>query len=283
MTVTQPSAAAALRRARVGDREIVLAFVVGVAVAISWRSVVAWSHGDFSAVALRDHSGVGAGELLALGVLAYLGLGIGRDDLLTRSDLAVMAACSLAFAFPMRMAAAVPLIVAGLKLLFHKNARISSIGQVLLALVGYEWLGPLLFHLVSPTLLEIETTVVQAALAPLNGGFARDGLAISAPTWSGVVVEEGCSAFHNISLSTLIWISLLKLQTLTMRSVYVLIALAMAAATILLNTLRIVLMAQSPELYDYWHNGAGVPIVTFVMLAVALVLCLGGMRLAAAR
>ena len=93
-------------------------------------------------------------------------------------------------------------------------------------------------------------SLAQAALEPLHAGFARDGLAISSPTWSGVVVEEGCSAFRNVSLATLIWISLVKLDSLTMRPAYFVIAAAMIAATVALNTVRIAMMALSPEMYD---------------------------------
>lgn len=42
----------------------------------------------------------------------------------------------------------------------------------------YEWLGPLVFHVLSPWVLRAETIAVQAALSPI-GGFARDGLVIS--------------------------------------------------------------------------------------------------------
>jgi hypothetical protein len=153
---------------------------------------------------------------------------------------------------------------------------------VLLALAWHEWLGPVLFHLASPLVLQAETSAVQVVLATL-GGFSREGLVIAGSTDHGIVIEEGCSAFHNLSLSTLIWISLIRVKTLTMKSVHFWLAAAMAAPTIILNTVRIGLMAQSYPMYDFWHNGTGVPIVSFTMLAVTLGICLCGLKFAEGR
>ena len=89
-----------------------------------------------------------------------------------------------------------------------------------------------MFHLASPLVLQAETSAVQVALAPL-GGFSREGLVIAGSTDHGIVIEEGCSAFHNLSLSTLIWISLIKLETLTMKSVHFWLTAAMTASTII--------------------------------------------------
>ena len=111
------------------------------------------------------------------------------------------------------------------------------------------------------------------------GGFARDNLVISNGAGHSIMVEEGCSAFRNVSLASLIWISLVKLDTLTLKAAHLWICAAMAAVTVALNTLRIALMAQSYPMYDFWHNGGGVPIVTFTMLAAVLLICLGGLQL----
>ena len=55
----------------------------------------------------------------------------------------------------------------------------------------------------------------------------------------------------------------------------------MAAATVALNTMRIAVMAQSYALYDFWHNVAGVQIVSVAMLGAMLIICLGGLRITA--
>jgi exosortase/archaeosortase family protein len=273
-----PSGISALALPRVRDRDVLLTFLAGLAIAVCWRGSMAHWPWDVATAFLRDRSGIGAAELLAIGVLVWLVAQLGDEERLSPSDFIVIALTSLAFAFPLRLAASVPLTMVGLKLAFRREPRISSIGQVLLALAVYEWVGPVLFHVLSPLALNLEAFAVQAVLAPL-GGFTRDGVTIMGSNGHGVSIEEGCSAFHNLSLSTLIWVSLVKLDTLTMNRAHLWIAAAMAAATIALNTARIALMAQSYAMYDYWHNGAGVPIVSFAMLAAILVICLGGLRL----
>ncbi len=275
-----PRSLAVLPAPKIKDRDVLLGFVAGLVIALCWREAVTRALADFPDTLLDVRTGFGAAELLALGVLAFLVLRLGREEVLTNTDLAVIAVAGLAFALPMKPAAAVPLAAVGVKLVLHKESRISSIGQVLLALAAYEWFGPALFHLAAPYILEAEAFVLRMGLEAFDKGFSGDGLRISAPNWPGIEVEEGCSAFHNVSLSALIWISLLKLETLSMRPVYVVVAAAAAGATMILNTIRLALIAQSPEMYHYWHEGAGVAVMSFIMLAVALAVCLGGMRLA---
>jgi hypothetical protein len=260
------------------DRDVLLAFVLALAIAVCWRSPASESLSDLSADFLRARSGIGAAELLAIAVLATLAFRFGDNRLLTASDLSAIAVTSLAFAFPLRLAASVPLAVVGAKLLFRRDPLASSFGQILLALAFYEWLGPAIFHLLSPWVLKFESIAVQAVLTPM-GGFARDDLVISTGGDHAIMIEEGCSAFQNVSLASLIWISLVKLDTLTMSAAHFWICATMAAATVALNTVRLALMAQSDTMYEFWHNGGGVPIVSFTMLATMLFVCLGGLRI----
>ncbi len=272
--------ASALGRLR--DREILLAFVLGVAMVVFWRGFASHAYPRLSAAFLTPRSGVGAAEILALIVLALLAIRIRDESVLTVRDLTVVAVSSLAFALISGGAGALPPVIVGAKFVFHRDKRVASMGQILLALAFYEWFGPTLFHAVSPIALKAEALAVQGVLAPL-GAFTRDGLTITATSGHNISIEEGCSAFHNISLATLICISLVKLETLTFKWAHVWVCAAMVAATIALNTARIALMAQSPAAYEFWHNGAGEPIVALAILAAMLAICLGGLRIAASR
>jgi hypothetical protein len=263
----------------VRDVHVLMAFLAGLAIAVCWRSSSSIFYGGIPGAILIGRSGIGAGELLVMAVLVLLIFRSRNDDLLSTSDIFVIAVTSIAFAIPYSRAASVPLTIVGIRFLFRRDARLYSIGQLLLALAFYEWLGPMFFHLVSPFVLKAEALAVEALLTPL-GGFTHDGLTISASNGHGIYLEEGCSAFHNLSFATLIWISLLKLETLTMKRCHWLVLAAMAGVTVMLNTTRIALMAQSDAMYEFWHNGSGATIVSFSMLAVILGICLGGLRLA---
>jgi exosortase/archaeosortase family protein len=261
---------------RLNDREVLLTFVAALVVAVFLPSSTSDPHSASWLVVFKERTG--AFEFLAIAVMASLVFRFRREDLLSRSDLVTVAAASLAFVLPFRFAVGLPLTAVGFKLAFHRDPRVNSVGQILLALAFYEWLGPTLFHILCPLTLKFETLAVQGILAPL-GGFTRNGLTIVGSSNHHVIVDAGCSAFHNLSVSTLIWITLLKLDTLTMKSAHYWILAAMGGATIALNTVRIALMAQSKEMFDYWHDGAGVPILKITMLAVILVICVGGIRL----
>ena len=264
----------------VRDRHVLTAFIAGVVVAVCWRGAMLNSYTDLSGAILRDRSGVGAGEFLIIAVMLTIAFGLRDEEALSQSDLLAMALTGLAFAPPIRLAAIVPLTVVGVKFALKKDPRLSSMGQLFLALAFYEWLGPLVFHLISPIVLTAETIAVQALLSPI-GGFTRDGLVISGGSnGHSISIEEACSAFHNLSSTMLIWISLVKLETLTIKPIHYWLLAAMAGATVALNTARIALMAQSYELYEYWHDGAGGPIVSAAMLAAILSIFLIGRSLA---
>jgi exosortase/archaeosortase family protein len=276
VTSTSEARVSILALPRPNDREVLLAFVVTLIVAAFSPSSIPGSYSASWLVVFKERTG--AVELLAITVMALLVFRFRREDLLSRSDLVTVAAASLAFVLPFRFAVGLPLTAAGFKLAFHRDPRVNSVGQILLALAFYEWLGPTLFHILCPLTLKFETLAVQGILAPL-GGFTRNGLTIVGSSNHHVIVDAGCSAFHNLSVSTLIWIALLKLDTLTIKSAHYWILVAMAGATIALNTVRIALMAQSKEMFNYWHDGAGIPILKITMLAVILGICVSGLRL----
>ena len=125
------------------DRDVLLAFIAGLVVAICWRDPGDGSLSQLSSDVFRERSGIGGAELFALAVLGTLAFRFHRESLLTRSDLAMVAIASLAFALPLRFAASVPLTLVGAKLVFGSDPRVRSFGQILLALSFYEWLGPL--------------------------------------------------------------------------------------------------------------------------------------------
>src|ERR1700683_5235510 len=137
------------------DRDVLLAFVAGLVLAVSWRSTMVRSFSEFWAAVLKDRSGIGAAVLLAFIVMAWLIFRLRRESVLSSSDLIVIATTRITFAFPARVTASIPLTAVGLKLLFQRDPRVRSVGQ---ALAWYEWLGPVLFHLASPLVLQAETS-----------------------------------------------------------------------------------------------------------------------------
>jgi hypothetical protein len=264
-----------MKLSNIQDRHVLLAFICALAVAIC-RGGVVFGPGSPGLLALtQDHSGIDVGELLAFAVLTSIVLRFRDEEILSPIDLLVLAASSLAFAVPFRLAAIVPLIAVGTRLIFRQEPRVSSIGQLLLALVFYEWVGRVLFRMFAPFFLIVEARIVQMVLS-IGGEFRLEGLIITGSNGHGVYIEAGCSAFHNLSFAMLIWISLVKLETVKFRTAHWWILAGMALATVTVNTARIALMAQSYAMFAFWHEGPGVSIVSFTMLAAILAVFVGG-------
>jgi len=143
---------------------------------------------------------------------------------------------------------------------------LSSIGQILIACAVNELWGPRIFIAIAPYFVNIETAFAAKLLNALSGGYSSQFNLITAQDGHTIAIFAGCSAFHNLSLGALIWISIIKLHRLYFtRWDYVSLA-GTFAAVILINEIRIMLMAHSEDYFEYWHDGPGVTIVSAAML-----------------
>jgi hypothetical protein len=137
------------------------------------------------------------------------------------------------------------------------DLNLRSAAIVLGALSVQELWGHMLFHLFEYPLLSAETAVVGSLLEVVRTETVWQGNVISGPDGHGIVLYEWCSAFHNLSLAMLCWVTISNLQQrswdLREFSVGALIGMVM----ILENVLRLCLMAWNIDLYHYWHDGAG--------------------------
>jgi hypothetical protein len=109
----------------------------------------------------------------------------------------------------------------------------------------------------------------------VQSGFTWNNTIIHSGAHS-IVVLSGCSSFHNISLGLLAWIALTKLARPVWVKADAAVALAVCAAVLLLNLLRIYLLALSAESYAYWHTGPGEQIFVWVTSATVVAIALAG-------
>jgi len=212
-----------------------------------------------------------AGEGLALFALFSVISRMVDDALLSRVDLLIIATVGMAFALPSAKAASIVILIVSIIFIARHDSRLASIGQLLLALISYRVLGKLVFNFIAPVVLPIETIIVEKTLLPF-GAFTRFGSEIISPSGFTIYIEPPCSAFHNITVVSLIWLGLIKIVKLEFTPSDWWALAAMVGATIILNTVRIALMAQSEEMWEYWHNGYGVSITSTVILASILVI-----------
>jgi hypothetical protein len=228
---------------KIRDRDVMFAFAGCVALALLWDPFVTDSIATGSIYQILNLS-LKAGEALAIFALFSVITRMGNDTLLLRVDLWISAGFGVAFALPSASCASVAMSAMALMFVARRDARLTAIAQLLLALVTNRYLGRTLFDLLAPYALRLETAAVAMILSPF-GNFSRDGVSLIGPNGHSIFIDTGCSAFHNITAAALIWLALIKIERLQLLRSDWWALVAMVGATILVNTIRIALMAQS--------------------------------------
>ena len=83
-----------------------------------------------------------------------------NDALFTRVDLLIIAVLGVAFGFPSMKVASVAMTATALMFVTRRDARFNLIGQLLLALVSFQYFARLIFDLIAPYTLWLETIAV---------------------------------------------------------------------------------------------------------------------------
>lgn len=163
----------------------------------------------------------------------------------------------------------------------RSDPKLRAAGVVLAALTIQEYWGNIVFDMFALPLLRAETAVVGTLMHALRAGTVWHGNIISGPSGFGIIVYSGCSSFHNLSLAMLCWLTVSRIRNQDWRPRDFLTGLAIGAAMIACNVVRLCLMAWNAGSYEYWHNGAGAQTFAVVASVMVLVLSLYGSRPAA--
>ncbi len=217
---------------------------------------------------LTDNFGLDIGEILAFAALLKILTNIGKRSILRGPDLVALTVLLAGTVLPVRAISWISATAIGIAFAFWRRDEplLSSIGQILIACAVHEEWGQKIFIIVTPYFVNVETALAAKLLTAFSTGYSSHFNQITAHGGYTIEIFRGCSAFHNLSLGALIWISIIKLR----RTYFVapdFFALAGTfAAVIVINEIRIILMAQSYAYYVFWHNGAGVTIMSAAML-----------------
>ncbi|MCJ2122854.1 hypothetical protein [Methylobacterium sp. J-077] len=191
---------------------------------------------------------------------------------LTRTDLAILVACALPWFLPEPHAVYAGLTLAAAWLLARRSQDrlLADLGQIWLALSVCELWSKLVFKLFYHAIEPFEVALMAWVGRFAFPGLHATGVHLSArPDWS-IVMLEGCSAFHNLSLAALIWLCVLKIAGRPV-SAGAFRALAVSAVLVVaINICRILAMLPAAEAYRYWHDGAGSVTVALVSVAASL-------------
>ena len=158
------------------------------------------------------------------------------------------------------------------------DPKLRAAAVVLTALSVQAFWGHVLFHLIAFPVLHAETAVVGTLLEATRDGTVWQDNIITGPNGHGIVIYDECSAFHNLSLAMLCWVSVSKLRHQIWRSRDYIVGVAIGTTMILLNVSRLFLMAWNIDLYHYWHEGSGAAIFAVGASLSVLLLSLYGSR-----
>jgi hypothetical protein len=143
---------------------------------------------------------------------------------------------------------------------------------VMSAVVTHVLFAPLIFRSFQPLFLWMDAQLVGHVLQFFDPDFSWTGTQFSRIQASGnfgIVIAGACSSFNAVSvavLAHLAWAMALRKSVSRWDGVALLGTLAFATA---LNVARLVLTAQGPEGYAFWHgSGGGLPTGALIFIAV---------------
>lgn len=170
----------------------------------------------------------------------------------------------------------------GLYLFFtsRDDNKLKAAATVLLALSVNGYWGPKFFNVFGYWILRADAALVGTALVATQPGIGWHETVIGWPGGHSVLIFSPCSSFHNISLGLLCWVSVTKLFRTSWARGDFAVALAVCATVVLLNAIRLYLMALSSEHYAYWHGGTGEQLFAWAStMSVLLISLWGAVRL----
>lgn len=259
------------------SRRELFIWIVGILAATQLFRVNALQPGDpFGDALWRSLASRSAFQYLAWYVVFRL-LADSRPSPLSRADLAVGFVASLSSLVMFGAMAWLVATAVGAYLWAASggDSNLRSASVVLLALAFNALWAPQLFEVISYPLLWLDTALVGTALNLMQTGFTWRGTIIESPGHA-IAIFGPCSSFHNISLGLLCWIALTKLARPEWVRSDVYVGLAVVAAVLCINTLRVYLMALNPAMYAYWHEGTGAEVFGWSMALVVLAISLAG-------
>ncbi|WP_197086708.1 archaeosortase/exosortase family protein [Bradyrhizobium sp. LTSPM299] len=199
------------------------------------------------------------------------------DDFLDRCNWPVFLVVVLLCGIPKHSTFAVAATAMAALLIWRKDSRLSSIGQLSLALAWIDFWGPSFYLLFDRWFLSLETMI---AFEPLSWftQFTRDGNVIDNGAGHSIMVVEGCSAFRNTMTAAFVWLCSIKIQRLEV-TIHRIVVLAFAlGAVVVINSARLALLSISAQSFFFWHDGLGFEIAKFSMIGVVFVIFFFGIK-----
>lgn len=194
-----------------------------------------------------------------------------RPDL-GRTDFAILVACALTWFLPEPHAVYLGMSLAGAWLTIgrRRDRLLQDVGQVWLGLSFCELWSKLAFKMVYHVIEPFEVAVMSWVGRWVFPDLRSTGAYLSTRSDWSVVMLEGCSAFHNLSLAALVWLCILKIAGRHADRGALLALATSAGLVVAINVARILAMLPSPDAYRFWHDGSGSVLVAVASVAASV-------------
>lgn len=152
-------------------------------------------------------------------------------------------------------------------------------GAVLAAISAHLVWGPLIFQFLTPELLHADAVLVSVILKLFSSEiFWTGATTFYTPGSFSISLVGGCSSFHNLSTAVLACVAMTMYMRTEWASRDIMRLIAACAAMIALNDIHICLMARSAKDYEFWHDGSGAALFSFLTTAALLLAAVYGAR-----
>ncbi|MEL6061789.1 MULTISPECIES: hypothetical protein [unclassified Methylobacterium] len=192
---------------------------------------------------------------------------------LARSDRAVLVLSALAWFIPEQHGVYLATTLAGswLSLRGRADRHWAGIAQIWLALSIYELWGKLVFKMAYQSIEGAEIGLISRIGRLVYGGIGTEGASLSVRGDWAIVILEGCSSFHNLSLAVLVWLSILKIAAHPVDRAALAALATSFGLVVAINVARILAMLPSREAYHFWHDDAGSSLVALAAVVAMIV------------
>jgi exosortase/archaeosortase family protein len=154
--------------------------------------------------------------------------------------------------------------------------NLKAAGCLLMAISAHLIWGPIFFQLLTAEIARADATIVAGILKSLRPDIVWRDTSFFAGDGHKIILVGACSSFQNISIALLACVTVTMLsRTEWVRRDIITIVLAIATM-IMLNAVRLCLLAWSSSYFKFWHNGDGVNIFVFGQSALVLLMAWWG-------
>jgi exosortase/archaeosortase family protein len=224
---------------------------------------------------------IDAFQILAWGVAFFL---LGRTDPMRQTNAVhITVAIIVCLIGAFSSAAGLAALSFFLSITAFSDVQRLAAATVLAALFAQQAIAPILYDLLMPTLTHFDAMLVGSVVELTINGASWQGNVISVPGDHAIEVAGGCCSFRNVSIAALCWVALTKLERPDWQRFDLLVLAAAAGFQIVLNIVRIYLMALSDDMYLYWHTGMGAHIFAIIASIAAVVIGAFGARFVSLR